>query len=98
MTHLPCLTPLSKERCVIVEYLVAQTDKKDVVTAATRRKIELLREYRTCFIVKVITGKVDVREVTARLPDEPSKEEVPWTDKDEKSTDKYSNGECLVKY
>ena len=32
--------------------------------------IELSREYRTRLIADVVTGKLDVREAAARLPDE----------------------------
>jgi type I restriction enzyme S subunit len=34
------------------------------------REIELLREYRTRLIADVVTGKLDVREAAAALPDE----------------------------
>ena len=34
------------------------------------RQIHLLREYRTRLIADVVTGKLDVREAAARLPDE----------------------------
>ena len=34
------------------------------------REIELLREYRTRLVADVVTGKLDVREAAARLPDE----------------------------
>ena len=34
------------------------------------REIDLLREYRTRLIADVVTGKLDVREAAARLPDE----------------------------
>ena len=33
-------------------------------------EIDLLREYRTRLIADVVTGKLDVREAAARLPDE----------------------------
>ena len=33
-------------------------------------EIELLREYRTRLIADVVTGKFDVREAAAKLPDE----------------------------
>ena len=36
------------------------------------REIELLREYRTRLIADVVTGKLDVREVAATLPDPPA--------------------------
>jgi type I restriction enzyme S subunit len=38
--------------------------------ARARREISLLREYRTRLIADVVTGKLDVREAAARLPDE----------------------------
>jgi type I restriction enzyme S subunit len=34
------------------------------------REIELLGEYRTRLVADVVTGKFDVREEAARLPDE----------------------------
>ena len=34
------------------------------------RAISLLREYRTRLIADVVTGKLDVREVAAELPEE----------------------------
>ena len=33
-------------------------------------KIELVQEYRTRLIADVVTGKLDVREAAAQLPDE----------------------------
>ena len=40
------------------------------VGATFRREIEVLWEYRTRLIADVVTGKLDVREAAARLPDE----------------------------
>jgi hypothetical protein len=34
------------------------------------REIDLLREYRTRLVADVVTGKLDVREAAARLPEE----------------------------
>ena len=34
------------------------------------REVSLLREYRTRLIADVVTGKLDVREAAARLPEE----------------------------
>lgn len=42
----------------------------EAAIATTRRKIELLHEHRERLIADVITGKVDVREVAAQLPEE----------------------------
>jgi len=74
--------PSAPEQTAIVEYLDTQTAKIDAAVAAARREIELLREYRTRLIADVVTGKVDVREVTAQLPEEPP-EEGEWMDTEE---------------
>ena len=41
--------------------------ERDVVNA--RRKVELIKEYRTRLIADVVTGKLDVRDTAANLPD-----------------------------
>jgi type I restriction enzyme S subunit len=93
------LPPLS-EQTAIVEYLDAQTAKIDAAIAAARREIELVREYRTRLIADVVTGKVDVREVAARLPEEPPEEESEWIDTEEmaegEETDEDSGAEALA--
>ena len=43
--------------------------RRGAITRALRR-IELLREYRARLIADVVTGKLDVRETAATLPDE----------------------------
>jgi restriction endonuclease S subunit len=68
------LPPLP-EQTAIVEYLDAQTAKIEAAIAAVRREIELLREYRERLIADVVTGKVDVREVAAQLPEDPESPE-----------------------
>jgi type I restriction enzyme S subunit len=47
--------------------VVASTEK---ATGRGRGEIALLREYRTGLIADVVTGKLDVRNAAARLPDE----------------------------
>ena len=37
---------------------------------SAHHEISLLREYRTRLIADVVTGKLDVREAAAKLPDE----------------------------
>ena len=37
--------------------------------ARTKRQMELLGEYRTRLIADVVTGKIDVREAAASLPE-----------------------------
>ena len=63
------LPPLS-EQTAIVRYLDKVTADIDTAIDLARRQIELLREYRTRLIADVVTGKLDVREATADLPDD----------------------------
>ena len=42
---------------------------QDKALDRVQREIVLLREYRTRLIADVVTGKLDVREAAARLPD-----------------------------
>ena len=42
----------------------------DGTIARARRQIELVQEYRTRLIADVVTGKLDVRETAAQLPEE----------------------------
>ena len=52
------------------------------------REIDLLREYRTRLVADVVTGKLDVREAAARLPDEVEElEPLDETDADAEVTD-----------
>lgn len=40
-----------------------------VLSFGAQRAIELFREYRTRLIADVVTGKLDVREAAARMPE-----------------------------
>ena len=61
--------PPVEEQTAIVAYLDRLTSDIDAAIADTRREIELLEEYRTRLIADVVTGKLDVREAAANLPD-----------------------------
>ena len=78
------LLPL-QEQTAIVRFLQHSTANVTEAVTRTRRRIELLREYRTCLIADVVTGKLDVREAAARLPDEieeqqPHGEDESWSE------------------
>ena len=62
------LPPLA-EQSAIVRFLVAVTANVVAAIAHTSRHINLLREYRTRLIADVVTGKLDVREAAAELPE-----------------------------
>ena len=77
--------PPLPEQTAIVEYLDKATVDIDAAITRARRLIELVQEYRTWLIADVVTGKVDVREAAAQLPDE-SDDEEPF-DEDELAED-----------
>ena len=58
------------EQRLIARQIEASADGLNTATNRANREIELLREYRTRLIADVVTGKFDVREAAARLPDE----------------------------
>ena len=72
-THLKrmwlCIPP-NAEQGEIVEYIGAATVGLDKGISRLDREIDLLREYRTRLVADVVTGKLDVREAAARLPDD----------------------------
>ncbi len=64
------VVPPFSEQVAIVAYLDKTTADIDIAINRARREIELLGEYRTRLIADVVTGKVDVREAVADLPDD----------------------------
>lgn len=62
--------PTDNEQREIVRWTAEKTRKTDVTIANAGRKIQLLREFRTRLLADVVTGKLDVREAAARLPQE----------------------------
>jgi type I restriction enzyme S subunit len=62
------LPPLP-EQLTITEQLKSELTQINSTTSRREREIELLREYRTRIIADVVTGKLDVRDAAARLPD-----------------------------
>lgn len=78
-THLKrmwILQPPVEEQAEIVDRLVESTSGLDLTSSRLEREIELLREYRTRLVADVVTGKLDVREAAARLPDEAAPESL----------------------
>jgi len=77
-THLPNaafkimrlpLPPLVEQEA-IAKFLVGTTTALEALAQRAQREVDLLQEYRTRLIADVVTGKLDVREAAARLPDD----------------------------
>jgi len=62
--------PPREEQDSIIARAAADTAVPRAAIDHAKREISLLREYRTRLIADVVTGKLDVREAVAGLPDE----------------------------
>ena len=69
------LIPGNEQRA-IAKSITDSTRGLDSGVSRLGHEIELLREYRTRLVADVVTGKLDVREAAARLPDEAAPEPV----------------------
>lgn len=68
--------PPEQDQADITRFFDSATDSLERAVACTARELSLLREYRTRLIADVVTGKLDVREAAARLPDEVEEPEL----------------------
>jgi len=59
--------PVQEEQQQIISYIEIQTAALDLAISRTEREITLMQEYRTRLISDVVTGKIDVRDIT--IPD-----------------------------
>ena len=84
--------PLAEQRA-IVDALGASLEaaRKSIVCVETT--IARLREYRTRLIMDVVTGKIDVREAAASLPEEPEADELERVDEKEAAEAEEGTGE-----
>jgi len=71
--------PPEVEQKRIIEHIEHETKSLTTAIARTEREIALMQEYRTRLTADLVTGKLDVREAAAKLPDLPN-ETVATTD------------------
>jgi type I restriction enzyme S subunit len=62
--------PEVAEQASTVANLATECAPLNAASSRLEREIELLREYRTRLVADVVTGKLDVRQAAARLPEE----------------------------
>ena len=71
------LPPITEQR-QIIDWIASERSSLLAGIDRARAEIGLVREYRTRLIADVVTGKLDVREAAAMLPDEAEElEELP---------------------
>ena len=72
--NLPIPLPSLDEQEAILECVNRKQSPLLAAVSRLEREIDYLREYRTRLVSDVVTGKLDVREAAARLPNEPMQE------------------------
>jgi type I restriction enzyme S subunit len=70
LKHFKLPMPPRAEQDELLRSIQIKTREVDAASTRLEREIDLLREYRTRLVADVVTGKLDVREVAARLPDD----------------------------
>ena len=65
----PILLPPHHEQEQAVRWIEGRLSALVKIGDGAKRQIELVREYRTRLIADVVTGKLDVREAAAGLPE-----------------------------
>lgn len=81
----PLLLQPPDEQRRIVDFVAVATRELDDAVGRTTREIMLLNEFRTRLIADVVTGKLDVREIAAKLPGELPKDEMDGPAEEESS-------------
>lgn len=84
--------PPPSEQFQIASKIHVELGMLNLAVSSASHEIALLREYRTRLIADVVTGKLDVREAAARLPDETDEPEP--IDATDEPTDN-ANGENI---
>jgi type I restriction enzyme S subunit len=70
LSNLLLLIPPLPEQDAILKHVSGKREPINTAISRLEREIELLCEYRTRLVADIVTGKLDVREAAARLPDE----------------------------
>jgi type I restriction enzyme, S subunit len=68
------LLPTTDEQARILDILQKETSPVNTAIARTEREIALMQEYRTRLTADLVTGKLNVREAAAELPEEVEEE------------------------
>jgi len=64
--------PSVEDQTEILNFIRVERTKSRSAISTTEREIALMQEYRTRLTADIVTGKLDVREAAAKLPDLPA--------------------------
>lgn len=84
--------PPLEEQEAIANYLDEKVQALELARAAIHSEIQCVREYRTRLIADVVTGKLDVREAAARLPEYVDEPEPSAVDDGKLDADEVADG------
>jgi hypothetical protein len=77
LANLMVPVPPQSEQQAIAEFIADQLNTQDKILTNAKQELKLVREYHNRIIADVVTGKLDVREASAKLPDELEDSTVP---------------------
>jgi type I restriction enzyme S subunit len=78
--NLPLFLPSAETQERILRWILDETSELTLARSRAEREIDLLRQYSRRLIADVVTGKLDVREAAAALPDEDENLATPLDD------------------
>lgn len=84
---MPVLRPPVSEQEQILEFIRRETLGIERAIVTENREVQFLREYRTRLFADVVTGKLDVREAVATLPESIEPEDNELDDDEESEVD-----------
>jgi type I restriction enzyme S subunit len=70
LKKLPLVVPPPEEQADILRHIRGQVMDIRQAISCTERQIQLLRELRIRLVADIVTGRLDVREAAARLPED----------------------------
>lgn len=94
LKDVPVLLPPIKEQRQLLQTIARKTETIRQVMIDAQREVSSLRELRTRLIADVVTGKLDVREAAARLPEERHESESPDEAVAEGRVDDFGDGDA----
>jgi type I restriction enzyme S subunit len=74
LSSCPVWLPSLEEQDRILRWIDRESEVLDSVSTKAEAEIALCREYRSRLVTDVVTGRFDVREAAAHLPEEPEEE------------------------
>lgn len=93
LASFPVLIPSGTDQAYLVEKIESAVALADRQIAVAVREIELLREFRARLTADVVTGQVDVRAISAALPEAPDSFDIVDPALDDDLEEALSEGE-----